>query len=206
MKRSLFLVLSFTISLLALAPLAALGEGPPNYAVLKAGLYSPQDDDLDDLGADTGFNGELAFGHYFHQNLALEFGIGYFQTEGSASISDPFGSLSFDGEIKTYPVTVTAKLLVPAGGIELYGAAGIGIYFSEADITIVSTVPGIPSASASEDDTVLGFHIGAGANFNINPQVFAGIEGRYLFAEPDFGGLELKIDGFTVTANLGYRF
>ena len=43
-------------------------------------------------------------------------------------------------------------------------------------------------------------------NFNITPTVFLGAEGRYLWAKPSWGGQDIKLDGFTVTADLGFRF
>jgi hypothetical protein len=43
-------------------------------------------------------------------------------------------------------------------------------------------------------------------NFNVTPNVFLGAEGRYLWAKPSFGGQDIKLDGFTVTGNLGFRF
>jgi hypothetical protein len=36
--------------------------------------------------------------------------------------------------------------------------------------------------------------------------MFLGLEGKYLWAKPSFGGQDIKIDGFITTANLGVRF
>jgi hypothetical protein len=33
-----------------------------------------------------------------------------------------------------------------------------------------------------------------------------GAGGRYLRAKPSWGGTDIKLDGFTVTGNLGFRF
>jgi hypothetical protein len=43
-------------------------------------------------------------------------------------------------------------------------------------------------------------------NFNITQIVFLGVEGRYLWAKPSFSGDDIKLDGFTVTGDLGFRF
>jgi hypothetical protein len=36
--------------------------------------------------------------------------------------------------------------------------------------------------------------------------VFLGVEGRYLWAKPSFGGQDVELNGFTATGNLGLRF
>ena len=61
---------------------------PSNYFVFKGGIYSPQTNDLD--GFDTGFNGELAIGHYFDKNWAVELGAGVLFDQ---CIADPCDSL-----------------------------------------------------------------------------------------------------------------
>jgi len=43
-------------------------------------------------------------------------------------------------------------------------------------------------------------------NFNITQTTFIGAEGRYHWAKPSFGGQDIKLDGFTVTGNPGFRF
>ncbi len=43
-------------------------------------------------------------------------------------------------------------------------------------------------------------------NLDLTNNVFIGAEGRYLWAKPSFGGQDVKLDGFTVTGNLGFRF
>jgi hypothetical protein len=63
------------------------GQESPNYVAVKAGIYSPTSD-LDDL--DTGFAGEVVFGHYYPYNLALEVGIGHFDTDGTFTEIIPF--------------------------------------------------------------------------------------------------------------------
>jgi len=36
--------------------------------------------------------------------------------------------------------------------------------------------------------------------------MFAGLEGKYLWAEPSFGGQHIPLDGFVTTAASGFRF
>jgi opacity protein-like surface antigen len=86
------------------------------------------------------------------------------------------------------------------GPIEPYGEFGIGAYIADLDVS------GNLGDFSSSTKGVFGFHAGAGVNFNITPILFLGVEGRYLWAKPSFGGQDIKLDGFTVTADLGLRF
>jgi hypothetical protein len=104
----------------------------PNYIVLKGGIYSPQTDDLN--GFNTGFNGEITYGHYFDKNWAIEAGIGYFET--SARNGAIFGpdSTPRPVHLKVVPVTVAFKGSIPVDRFEFYGIGGIGAYSLETDI------------------------------------------------------------------------
>jgi opacity protein-like surface antigen len=203
MKRSLPLILALAVVLLGIAPLTASAAIPGNYTALKLGGYFPQSDDLEDF--DTGFNGEIAFGHYFTPNIAAELGIGYFKSETDTFfVFDPFiGLVTADAEVTVIPVTLNVKLAYPVGGIELYGLAGVGVYITELELSATALGLGI---SESDDDTAFGFNLGLGANFNITPNVYLGAEVKYLWAEPSFFDVDVKIDGVQATANIGYRF
>ena len=180
MKRAALL---FVAILLCLAPAAVLAQ--PNALTLKLGAYFPQED-LDDAEFDTGFNAELSYSYYFHPNFAVEFGVGYWKSEND-----------FDEKVTSYPFTLNLKAVYPIQPVELYALAGLGAYYAKLE------APGF-----DENDTVLGWQLGAGANFNVTPVFFIGAEGKYFWAKPDFGFPvgEVKIDGFQLTANLGYRF
>jgi opacity protein-like surface antigen len=179
MKRAVLLLVAV---LLGLAPAVALAV-PPNAVSLKAGAYFPQADDVDEF--DTGFNGEISFTRYVHPNFALELGIGYFTSEEDSA------------ELTSYPFTLNLKAIYPFLGAELYALAGIGAYYVKAE-----------DNGFDENDTVFGYQLGLGANFDITPVVFIGAEGKYFWAKPDFGAPvnEAKIDGIQGTVNLGYRF
>jgi opacity protein-like surface antigen len=195
MKSTLALVLA--VSLIGVAPLASAADKPANYVTLKGGLYSPSDDfDFDTIHfeADDGFVAEIAFGHYFVPVFATELGVGYFESEASPAV--PPGETKF----KVVPITLTAKVLLPLGPVEPYGEFGIGGYITKFEVS------GSPSNFDGSTKGTFGLHAGGGLNFNITPTVFLGAEGRYLWAKPSFGGQDIKLDGFTVTGNLGFRF
>jgi opacity protein-like surface antigen len=213
MKRSLTAILKSTSALVAVLTVDGIGMGigsqayaaekPANYLALKGGIYSPSGSfDLDNfnggtrthIDSKTGFNGELAVGHYFAPMLAVEIGAGYFESRGSAEAQPG------ETKLKVVPVVATGKVLLPLGPFEPYGEFGIGAYFTELDVS------GNTDSFRGSSKVTYGLHAGAGFNVNLTDKVFVGLEGRYLWAKPSFGGQDVKIDGFTTTANLGLRF
>jgi opacity protein-like surface antigen len=197
MKTPFAIFLVLAVALIGITPSVSLAEYPSNYLVLKGGLYSPSDDfDLNGqrFDHDDGYVAEIAFGHYFFPMFATELGVGYFESEASPAV--PPNETKF----KVVPVTLTGKVLFPIGPIEPYGEFGVGGYITKAD------VDGTIANFSGSTKGVFGLHAGAGVNFNITPTVFLGAEGRYLWAKPSWGGQDVKLDGFTVTGNLGFRF
>ena len=203
MKKKLIL-LACSVALIGIGAPASAIETPANYFMVKGGLYSPSEShdienfnggsSLSHLDSETGFNGEIAIGHYFLPVFAMEFSAGYFESEGSPAAEPGKTTL------EVVPVIVTAKALLPLGVVEPYGEFGIGAYFTEFD------VEGNLGNFSGSSEVTYGLHAGAGVNINLTNTVFLGVEGRYLWAKPSFGGQDIKLDGFTTTANLGLRF
>lgn len=174
-----------------------------NYVTLKGGVYSPSksyhlrdfnDGNRSKLDSKTGFNGEIAVGHYFLPVLAIELGAGYFESKGSPD-AEPG-----ETKLKVVPVLLTGKVLIPIGPVvEPYGEFGIGAYFTKLNVT------GNSGRFSGDSKITYGLHAGAGINFNITDTTFVGVEGRYLWAKPKYGGQYIKMDGFTATAVLGFR-
>jgi opacity protein-like surface antigen len=178
-------------------------DKPANYFALKGGVYSPSksyhlrdfnDGNRSRLDSKTGFNGELAVGHYFLPVFAIELGAGYFESKGSPE-AEPG-----ETKLKVVPVLATAKVLIPIGPVvEPYGEFGIGAYFTKLKVT------GNSGNFDGESKITYGLHAGGGINFNITNTSFIGVEGRYLWAKPKYGGQPVNLDGFTATAVLGVR-
>jgi outer membrane protein W len=184
-------------------PWGSTSDLPPNYVMLKGGMYSPSMRfDLDrfnngnrtELDSKTGFSGEVAFGHYFLPMLAVEIGGGYFESEGS-----PAAGLG-KAKLQVVPLIATGKVFLPLGIFEPYGLGGIGAYIT--DLEVDGSVNNLHGST----EVTYGFHAGAGFNINFSKSMFAGLEGKYLWAEPSFGGQHIKLDGFITTANIGFRF
>ncbi|MFO7554793.1 MAG: outer membrane beta-barrel protein [Desulfobacterales bacterium] len=182
-----------------------------NYMTFKAGIYYPESGDYEDF--DTGFNGEISIGHYFSPNVALEFGIGYFDLEWSdIGYEWPIGNWSDNGEITTIPLTATLKGIIPFKRGELYGGAGIGVYLVEGEVDVNSD---LIDFKVDDDDVTFGPHVLIGLNIDISQNAFIGVEGKYTWAEKaEFEETILgqkveivtELDGFIGTFNIGFRF
>jgi len=201
MKKTNRLILSLTIALLGAS--SAYAELPKNYMALKAGVYSPSySHDIDNFNAGnrthldskTGFAGEIVAGHYFLPMVALELGAGYFESKGSADAQPG------ETKLKVVPLTATGKVLLPLGIFEPYGLFGIGAYIT--DLKVSNNT----GALGGSTEVTYGLHAGAGLNVNFQENMFVGLEGKYLWANPSFGGQHIKLDGFITSAAIGFRY
>lgn len=203
---------------LGLVPQAVAAGRLGNYVALKGGIYSPSSTfnlgNLDiettfDADTKTGVSGEIAFGHYFLPTFAMELGIGYFKGTGSFAGVTPLAprhQVDFD----VIPVLVTAKAFIPVGQVDPYGELGVGAYFTSFDVA--------GNLNSFSGNTTFGLHAGGGMNVNVSRSAFIGVEGRYVWAEPSFGGQTIRLNdsdyalnnfdlnGFTTTLALGYSF
>lgn len=201
MRKTVLSVFISFLSILVVVSTAHSKGLPSNYAVLKAGGFFPAGSDLDDIDADTGFHGEVAFGHYVAPGFAVEGGVGYFETEGTLSAA----GASREEKFEIIPLTLSLRGQVPYGRYEPYGFIGLGAYFVEDKIS--GSVPALGvSGSSSDDDTSLGFHIGIGGNYTLMNNLFVGVEVRYLYLETSTFDVDFTIGGVTLTGNVGYRF
>jgi outer membrane protein W len=197
----------------------AIGAGRlGSYLALKGGVYSPSASfnlgnvDLQTTfegDTKTGFDGELAIGHYFLPTLALELGAGYFKGKGSfpaANAIEPRRQVDFN----VVPVIVSAKALIPVGPVDPYAELGIGAYFTKFNVS--------DNLNTFSGTTTFGLHTGGGLNVNISQSAFIGVEARYVWANPSFGDQKIKLNeteyalngfklnGFTTTLALGFSF
>lgn len=205
MKMTSILYPVLAVALLGITSTAFAEENtdkPANYVVLKGGIYSPSMSfDLNNfnggrehLDSKTGFAGEVAVGRYFSPMFALELGAGYFESKGSPAAGPG------ETKLRVVPLIATGKVLLPLGIFEPYGLAGIGAYITDLDVS------GNSDNFSGSTEITYGLHAGAGFNINFHKNMFAGLEGKYLWAEPSFGGQHIKLDGFVTTAQIGFRF
>jgi len=209
-------VLNIFLLLFALAATCGVvwaDERSPNYVRISTGLYQPTGD-LDDGGYDSGFNISGVYGRYFGKYLVLEGGIGYAYSErdfdGSTTAA---GFYIEEDSVSILSVTATAKGVYPAGKLEIFGGAGIDGHFVRFDADIKTRRLG--KFSTDDEDTLFGFHIVGGANYNITERLFLGGEIKYLWTdEVDISkpisdipiGLRGDLNGYTVSIIFGFRF
>ena len=137
MKTVFALILVLTGALISFTHPAVAEENHGSYASLKAGIYSPSSSfDLENfnggsathLDTKTGFDGEIAFGTYLLPVLALELGVGYFESKGSPAAQPG------ETTLQVVPVILSGKFFIPLGLVEPYGEVGIGAYFTKMDV------------------------------------------------------------------------
>lgn len=178
-----------------------------NYLTFKGGTFVPTDD-LKDYEFDNGFNTEVAYGHKFTPNAAIEAGLGLYAAQADFQA----GGIREEDTIVVLPITASIKGIIPAGIVEIYGGGGAGIYFAtlRSEVTIAGN-----TETLTDSDAVLGFHVMAGVNFNIGPKFFVGAEGRRIWTdEAEFEGTlfgfparaKTDLSGYTVSGQFGFRF
>ena len=178
-------------------------EVTQKYFVIKGGDYSPGGPyDIVDFNAGTtshletkdGANWEIALGQYSDPELALELGIGYFESRGAA-LDESGGT-----RLRAIPIVITAKGFIPMGALQPYVSAGVGMYYTKLEVS------GNTGSFTSQSKKTLGKHAGFGFNIDLSSILFLGLEGRYLWLQPDFRGQKVKLNGFATSINLGFRY
>jgi opacity protein-like surface antigen len=178
-----------------------------NYIVLKGGIFSPQNDKLNQFG--TGFNGEIAFGHYFNRYFALEAGTGYFQTSRT---TDTYAEANLNFNV--IPLTIAFKGIIPLDKFELYGIGGGGAYFLWTN-TNASGDDHYYRSNYSDSKTLVGGFLGLGASVKVSSKVFLGLEGKYLWTSTvtinNYNNTysyntDVNMNGIIVTLNVGFLF
>ncbi|HYA14937.1 MAG TPA: outer membrane beta-barrel protein [Syntrophales bacterium] len=194
------------ILVIGVTPTLGADANPNNYVVGKLGFYAPTSGDLS--GYDTGFNTEVAFGHYFTPNFAIELGIGYFQTEGDVTVVDQTGfTYPAKEKIEVMPFTLSLRASIPIiTRLELYGIGGIGGYYVYDRIELNHYYNGYYHDHISDDKTEFGWHLGGGLNYNISRNFFVGAEFKYVWLTANLYGQDVNLGGVRGTGNFGFRF
>jgi hypothetical protein len=170
-----------------------------DYILLKAGPFIPTTD-LDRKGFVNSVSAELVVGTYYSKYLALEGGVGYFQTQASKNGA----GFEEEDDLWVIPVTITFKGVLPFKGGEVNAGVGPAVYF--ANLRAEGTTP---SGDFSNDGhaVAIGGHVTAGVNVDITRKIFIGAEGKYIFTTgAHLLGSSIKLNGAMVSGVLGYRF
>jgi len=192
-RTSLALISALALGAATAYPAAAAAEEGPFYLVLKGGAYFPTvSNAISAVTAGdfkTGYTIELGGGVDFGA-IGLQLSAGYLHTTAT------------NATVTGWPLLGLLRLRLPIFFIVPYLEGGVGAFFSSA--TISGT-----SASAQVDFQGV---VGGGVDLLFGP-VIVGAEARYLWVSPTFtaptiptGSANVKLDGVTLTANLGWRF
>ena len=199
MKRIVILFLMIAAVPMALVPSGAQAAPAsadyPDYFAIKGGYYYPSEpmsiDEFDrtDFERNNGYTGELAWGHHYGPFIGTEFGVGYLhntriETSGAGR-----------ARLQAVPLLLSLKLFLPLGPVEPYAEVGVGAYLTRLD-----------NGARTFREADVGTHAGLGLNINFSDTFYLGIEGRYRKVNPDYEGMTARLDGYTATANLGFRY
>lgn len=193
---------------------AAMGDDQSaNYVFGGFGMFQPADD-MDDGDFDAGWSGGLGYGRYLGSNLIVEASLNFSAHDrDETGVNTTAGFYDQDDELEVSAFLVTLKGETSAGVVDLFAGAGFGVY----GVTLYSEVDSyrFGDFDESDSDSVVGTHVCAGLNFNINDFIFLGLEGSYRWT----GDVELRervlgvpveyegnLNGFNILTRIGFRF
>ncbi len=177
-------LLNIFILMVCLVPVRGFAQESKNYISLGGGLVFFADEIIDHNNLSWGFNGEIAYGRYFHPNFSLELGTGYFHDGRSPD------------DIRGVPILITGKAVYPLQSKRFYAGAGMGYYGIKFD----GTIDGV---RVDGTDGVFGGHVLAGIEWDFRSPFFVGVEGKYIFTEEvEFDRKELGIEMATVIVKM----
>ena len=181
MKKTLFAIVGAVMICLSFTPISDAADEYAGYMVFKGGYFGPsQDFQNEDLDGKAYW--ELALGTDLGM-FGVEIGTGYMTTENDVI------------DVTSIPILLTGRLQFPIDIFCPYLLGGIGLYFTDME----------PRGLESENETNFGAHAGAGAEVRLQ-QLILGIEARYIWVNPDYNDVDVDLNGYTVTGNIGYRF
>ena len=152
----------------------------------------------------SGWGGGLSLGYGFTDLIEGEVAASYLRSKGEL---DVYGTKALDlGKLEMRPVSAMLKIhpLCP-GPVDLWlGAGGAWVWISDLESADLSA----SGIGRVEVKSRAAFVAGLGADFRIAPNVWLGVEGRYLPLKPDSHGAsgtnqELKLNPVIVSA--GFR-
>jgi opacity protein-like surface antigen len=181
MKKAVLIFIS--VYFLVFASSAFAGD----YFTAKIGPYFPEESFLD-----TGFNIEGAYGLDLYnmtgiENLALEFGLGYYTASGDGYDL----GYKIDIDLDVISVTTTAVYTLDLGGpFSLFGGGGLGLYYAMAEAK--ESHPIIGTYKDDNSELELGLHLVGGGRLQLNKQIDLTTELKYVAVSDDIGGVFLN--------------
>lgn len=175
-----------------------------NYITAKVGYLTPGDNDMDLTELDSTYNFGASYGHFFSDRFSVELGVEKYSLEGEASRSS--GLMLIDtgelldekqtSEISVMAIPITAKYHFPVNdNINAYIGTGIGLYFNDVDFKTDLTGRNYNYRiySISDSGSCFGFHVTAGADYQLNSNFSIGTEVKWSMANQSATVKELVI-------------
>jgi len=136
-----------------------------------------------------GYIVDVSFMHPTSDVFSTEFDIGYLDASGSDN--------GVDRDVWSIPVMVNGRLSVPVGQkIELYGGAGLGSFYYEADAKTAGV-------KVSVDGFLFGGDAFFGGAIHLGQSLSLGLEGKYYVTE-NTSDLSGSLDAYVVMLTLGF--
>jgi outer membrane autotransporter protein len=132
------------------------------------------------------------FGYNFHDNFAVEGMLGFGVSKDSTSTTVSGVPVDVSEDVR-HIVGIYVKPKAAIGdAFEVFGRLG----YANTKVRATASAGGFTASDSGSDGSL---SYGVGANFNVSPKMYVGVDYMRYFKKDD-----TKIDGFTVA--LGYRF
>jgi outer membrane autotransporter protein len=131
-------------------------------------------------------------GYNFNNNFAFEGMLGLGVSKDSTSTTFAGVPVDVQEDVRHIVGIYVKPKAVIGDAFEVFGRLG----YAHTRVRTTASVPGFSASDSGSDSSV---SYGIGANFNVSPKMYVGVDYMRYFKKDD-----TKIDGFTV--GLGYRF
>ena len=150
-------------------------------------------------------NGDNEGLEFYDSGLSFDVGIGSRVTPVLA-VEGSMGSYSTDKQglaATVVPLTIGFRVIVPSNVFEPYIGGGVGIYFTDIDFPTAVNSAGQAVAVTNSTSSTMGVYGAAGIDAWLNPRMALNFEGKYHWAKPSIGPIDVNVGGWTL--NLGIR-
>ncbi len=173
--RSAAVALASAVALLGVSPLAGGTAWGQSFGVIGAHLSHVQLRDATDASYLGGVHAELRPIPMLGFNASVDF-----RSDQEFKIQS--GTTTSSLNVRTIPMTLSGKLFLPiAPMITPYGLVGAGWYHQVFDFSPDLEALGI----RDHNETTFAWHVGFGANLNLQPRFGVYADARWIFLDPN---------------------
>jgi len=150
---------------------------------LKGGYWGSDEDTLDD-----GYIFNASWMRFFTRFFALEFEAGYLDGEGEDG--------GVDADVWSVPLFVNGRLNAPLWILDLYGGAGVGGFYYDAEASS-------GGVTVDDDGFLWAGNVFLGATVNVADRIALGLEAKYYLTD-DIDDFDEGLDGYALMLTLGW--